>query len=211
MSSANFYCAFDYFQDIICIRPEPAHLQLPETDGRFKKLGIAERVKTVPPVYTPGHAAAGQVMTHRNIIAQAQAQGLESVLVFEQTALFLDDALQVLLPAIGELCTLPWQVCYLGGQLWRGALEAQPGCRHWHRAQDFSGVHAIAYHRRVYDHLLQQIPDVFDRLDSWLHEHRQFEQFLRTVADAVVIEPRIASLPALLPFEAPEVQFSYTL
>lgn len=203
--------AFDCFDEIRCIHQANLSDVRRRMEARFLKLGIAGRVRHFTAVVTPGNPAVSQVMSHRQLIEEAHAAGHRSVLVFEHDVLFLERSCEVMEAAAVELESTEWRLCCLGGAPWYGELRAAPGLTHWQISDQFSCAHAVAYHARVFEKILAEIPGDFDSVRHWLESALNFERYLSTLGETVILHPRIASLPALLPYEDPATHASFTI
>ena len=203
--------AFDCFDEIRCIHRANLPGVRTKMEARFAKLGIADRVRAHTAVSTPGNPAVSQVLSHRQLIAEAQAAGRHSVLVFEQDVLFLDRSCAVIQAAAGELDRVEWRTCRLGGVPRTGELLARPGLTHWRTGDCFGFVHALAHHQRVYEKILADIPADFDGVHNWLQSASSLETYFATLADNIVLVPRIATLASLLPYEDPADHASFTI
>jgi hypothetical protein len=63
---------------------------------RFEQLGIAGRVRRIPAMDTPDDRDIGRALSHRRALELARRENLDSVLVIEDDAVFLQGATWVL-------------------------------------------------------------------------------------------------------------------
>jgi hypothetical protein len=59
-------------------------------------------------------------------------------------------------------------------------------------------THAIAYHARVYDLLLETLPGHERDMEYWVAKHHGVDQFLNTLDNRYLVDPVIASQPNIL-------------
>ncbi len=97
-----------YFDAIYCVNLESASVRREEMQRRFECLGVARRVRWFPAVETPESHHVGCALSHRQILERALRQGLDNVLVVEDDAIFLDDALAHLGNSVAELRAQDW-------------------------------------------------------------------------------------------------------
>jgi GR25 family glycosyltransferase involved in LPS biosynthesis len=202
---------FDFFGDIRCINLNSATQRWAAMARRFEQLGIDSRVRRFAAVATPGNHHIGCALSHRRILEEAHEQGLKSVLVFEDDALFLDRIGEVLAGAIDELKRLDWQLCYLGAFRWGGRLDPEPGCCYLNRARNVTCTHAIAYSALVYDRILADLPADVAGMEEWLKAEHGIDQYLCRIEQAFVVHPPVSTQPFMLPYEAPVDQFHFTI
>jgi hypothetical protein len=112
---------------------------------RFEALGIAQQVRRFAAVETPSNHHIGCTLSHRAILAEAKAQGLQNVLVVEDDVLFSPEAPAELRRAVDELGRRSWPALYLGGHRWGRSFEKAPGCRYLEEPHGLTCLHAIAY------------------------------------------------------------------
>lgn len=202
---------FAFFDGIRCINLDSAPERWREMQQRFGKLGIAGRVRRYAAVSTPGNHHIGCALSHRRILEEAGESGCRSVLVFEDDALFLDRAFEVLTEAVAELARIDWNLCYLGGCRWDGELDPEPDCRRLDRARGVTCTHALAYSERVFSRLLKELPADVAGMAGWVEAHHGIDQYLRGIENAVAIHPPVATQAWLLPYEDPADQFRFTI
>jgi len=88
----------------------------------------------------------GRALSHRAVIAEAKAQGLQNVLVFEDDVRFTADAIAGLQIAIAELSGRAWKLLYLGACRWDREFPPIDGLQRLAAAGPVTCTHAVAYH-----------------------------------------------------------------
>jgi hypothetical protein len=184
--------------------------------GRLDALGIAEAVRRFPAVLTPDKPV-GLALSHRRVLEQARAQGLEQVLVLEDDAVFLEGTAAVLGPALRQLACLPWNACYLGG----GWYRTQPSWRfrfpavsaHLEYVHGLTTTHAIAYHQRLYDQLLAELPGGESEMREWIAEHKALDLYYAETLGAGIFRtvPVLASQESLVSDEDPALRDQFVI
>ncbi|MFJ8332243.1 glycosyltransferase [Streptomyces sp. NPDC094437] len=176
------------FDGITCINLDERADRWQALRGRLIALGIRpERIHRQPATPTPADPRVGRALSHRRAVEQAHIDGLESLLVLEDDALFLPDAAATLSAALAELADLPWSLLHLGGA--RGTAvpgralggargTAVPGRAHIETVTDVTATHALAYHRSAFGPLLDELPDNVDEMTSWIHQHAGLARYL---------------------------------
>lgn len=195
---------FFYFDAIYCINLDSALDRWQAMQERFRRLGIAHRVRRFSAVETPESHHIGCTLSHRRIIERAQKQGLQNVLVFEDDALFLEDTLQHLGRSIEELKTRPWKIFHLGGHKWGHRFRKAEGCRFLESpCEPLTCSHAVAYHHSVYQRILDDLPGDIAAMGAWIsNSHGNvIDQYLRRLEGRYVTFPVVSSQPNLLPQE----------
>jgi GR25 family glycosyltransferase involved in LPS biosynthesis len=191
---------YGYFDAIFCINLDRQHERWKQVCDRFERIGIRKRVHRVPAAETPESHHTGCALTHRLIIDHAHRRGFERILVFEDDVLFLDGGNRHLSENLTELNDVPWNLLYLGGHRWSRRFVPARGCRRL-RLLPRRGVtctHAIAYHARVYDLLLETLPEHERDMETWVAKHHGVDQFLNTLDNRYLVDPVIASQPNIL-------------
>lgn len=201
---------FHFFDALYCINLARNPHRWASMCERFERLGIADRVVRFEAISTPGNHHVGCTLSHRAIVEDADARGLDNVLIFEDDALFVPDTLHHLRASIRELGSVPWRVFYLGGHRWGTDIDPVDGCQHLGHARQLTCTHAVAYHRRVFQDVLRGIPaDETTMRQTWKRQYA-IDQFLLTrVGDRFVSLPVVASQGSILDQEAPDVRASF--
>jgi hypothetical protein len=207
---------FAYFDEIHCINLDSQPRRWDAMQRRFDTLGIRDRVRRFPAVKTPGAMGVGCALSHRRIIERAQADGLESVLVFEDDALFLEGADWVLDLAVRELSRVEWTLFYLGGFQHaigdnRPGPRAAPDLRWIRKTNKTILTHAIAYHSRMFEPLLQELPESVEHCLDWVNAAGPIDSVLadRWQADAFHIWPSITTQEEFLTISDPQLKDQY--
>ncbi len=199
---------FDFFEAIYCINLPQETRRWQEVSARFTRLGIAHRVRRFDAIRTQPNRQAGRALSHRAVVAEAQRQGLEKILVFEDDVLFTADAATGLDTAIQELRGRPWDLLYLGACRWNQEFPLLPGFRRLAQAGAVTCTHAVAYHRSVYDRILREVPGDAGTMEAWLGTHRGIDQYyaVSIAREKYLLSPAIATQPNIVPMESREVR-----
>lgn len=141
--------------------------------ARFTDLGIAHKVQRLSATLTPERYQIGCALSHRRAVETAHRQGLDSILVFEDDAMFLQGIIWVLRHSVAELMRFPWQLYYLGGfysdrRNPLGIDTLAPGASFLRHAAGLVTTHGIAYHRRAFDRILEELPGEPDAMGDFL-------------------------------------------
>lgn len=190
---------FYYFDAIYCINLDSAEERWTAIHERFQRFGIAQRVRRFSAIETPDSHHIGCALSHRSIIEQANRQGLQNVLIFEDDAIFLENTLAHLSRSIEELKTQAWQILYLGGHKWGQTYPLAAHCQHLESlCQPLTCTHAVAYHETIFPVLLDSIPDQPEAMREWLLEHHGIDQYLCGMEGRFITRPVVASQPSIL-------------
>jgi len=201
-----------YFDAIYCINLDSARSRWADMKERFRKLGIDRRIRRFSAVETLRSHHIGCALSHRMIIEKAKRLGLESVLVLEDDAVFLEDTLDHLSRTIPELKQQQWQLFYLGGHRRGRHYQPPEDCDHINHVDGpLTCTHGIAYHQSVYQQLLDALPETMEEMKLWLETHRGIDQFLQRFEQRYLADPVVASQPALLPAEDPAYRAQFTI
>lgn len=170
---------FTAFDAITCVNLDDRPDRWERVQIRLAALGIPpERVHRQPATPTPGNHHIGCALSHRQAIQQAHTDGLESVLVLEDDAVFLNGATWVLRRALAEIQSRPWSLFYLGGADWGRTFPRVDGCDHLEAITGVTTTHAIAYHRSVFTRLLGELPDTVEGMSAWIQRDIALDQYL---------------------------------
>jgi hypothetical protein len=199
---------FHFFDAIYCINLDKQADRWKAMQQRFRKLGIARAVRRFAAAETPLNHHIGCALSHRRIIAEARQQQLQTVLVFEDDAQFSPDAAEVLGRSLRELEGREWQLLYLGGYRTASLLESVPECPHLRIPGWISCTHAIAYHRSVYDAILEAVPDNAVDIALWLRTNVAIDKFYNQTlgASSYLTWPVIASQWSIMEEEVSEFE-----
>ncbi|MFT5573795.1 MAG: hypothetical protein ACI9FR_002731 [Cryomorphaceae bacterium] len=184
----------------VCINLNHQHDRWATVWNRFTRLGIEDKVRRFPAISTPECHHVGCTLSHRQIIESAQKYGYESVLVFEDDALFLDGFSIFLAKALEELKKVDWKVFYLGGDHAKEKFEFKDGQRAIKEVPKYrlSCTDAVLYHHSVYDQILSDLPADEDEMAKWVNQHHAIDQYLTTIDKRYVAEPKLVTQPFLL-------------
>ena len=199
---------FDFFSAIYCINLPEQTIRWREVTARFERLGITDRVRRFDAIRSEPNHHVGCGLSHRAVVAQAKAQGLENVLVFEDDVLFTNDAVPALRTGLDELRGRYWKFLYLGACRWRREFPLLPGARRLAQAGPVTCAHALAYHNSVYDRILHDVPGDPPGMEGWLQTHHGIDQYyaFSITEDKYLLSPVIATQANILPMESPDVQ-----
>ena len=185
--------SFLFFDAIYCINLDSEKQRWATMQGYFDGLGILERVRRFSAIETPESRQIGRALSHRAVVQEAQQQGLQTVLVLEDDAVILEDALAHLKKNVDELERRDWHLFYLGrgeqGRRWAKAED----CQYLEQVddRDLIDTHAIAYHQSVYQRILDDLPDTSPAMEEWIAENGMIGDYL------VRLEKRFVAFPAL--------------
>ncbi|WP_433579232.1 glycosyltransferase family 25 protein [Nocardia brasiliensis] len=210
---------FDAFDAIVCINSDHQPERWSRMTARFAALGIAEKIQRLPAVRTSERYQLGCALSHRNAVAMARERGLESILVFEDDAVFLNGATWVLRHSVRELLETSWKLFYLGGFYLNkpDALHADrpaSGAGFLRHAPGLVTTHAIAYHESVFDQILGALPATPEAMHEFLAD---FDgnidvYYAETFHDGVYrCAPTIASQESLIRQEDPDLRDQFFL
>ncbi|HEY3703794.1 MAG TPA: glycosyltransferase family 25 protein [Terracidiphilus sp.] len=206
--NAELQNPFHFFDAIYCLNLPEETARWRDASARFSQLGIASRIRRFDAIRSQPNHHVGCALSHRAILAEARAQGLENVLVFEDDVLFTSDAIAGLQTALHEVRGLDWTMLYLGACRWRQDFPPLPNCRRLAPAGAVTCTHAVAYHKSIYDRILTDAPADPASMAAWLQIHHGIDQYFAfTLTDRkYLLTPVIATQPNILPMESPEVQ-----
>jgi hypothetical protein len=205
---SEFGNPFDFFSAIYCINLVEETVRWRNVTARFQRLGISDRVRRFDGIRSEPNHHVGCGLSHRAVVAEAKAQDLENVLVFEDDVLFTDDAVPGLQTGIEELRGRNWKFLYLGACRWRREFPPLPGARRLAQAGPVTCAHALAYNKSVYDRILHDVPDDAAAMEGWLQTHHGIDQYyaFSITEDKYLLSPVIATQANIVPMESPDVQ-----
>lgn len=149
---------FSFFQALYCINLSECPRRWESMQERFQRLGIERKVRRFEAVSTPHNSHIGCGLSHRRIIETARKLDLECVMVFEDDAIFRRGLLFHLERCVAELKELPWRIFLLGGVDWSRRDRTLQGRKYVEDGTGITTTHAVAYHRRCYNDLLDILP-----------------------------------------------------
>lgn len=193
-----------YFERIYCINLDARPDRWRYVSQHLRKYGLGRKLRRFPGVdvrsdpHLKPHerllqknfsllGMCGCMLSHRSIIAEAKADGLKSVLVFEDDIKVLPENVGNLPKTLTALAARDWDVFYLGATyLW----ELRPqGPFLVNLPNGAYATHAIAYNHSVFDRILKLLPGdpqkfvescgfEINALDKWLQselfDHSKF-------------------------------------
>ncbi|WP_345494285.1 hypothetical protein [Nocardia callitridis] len=198
---------FDAFDALVCINADQQPQRWTRMAARFAELGIADRVQRLPAVATPWRYQLGCALSHRRAIAMAQRRGLDSILVFEDDAVFLRGTKWVLRRSVEELMGVPWKLFYLGGFYNThpiGGDAPVSGASFLRHASGMVTTHAVAYHREVFEQILADLPEEPEAMHDFLAPyHGHIDHYYAEIFDEGVYRctPSIASQESMVRLE----------
>lgn len=210
---------FDVFGAVVCINSDHQPQRWARMTARFRALGIEAQVQRLPAVRTSERYQLGCALSHRTAVAMAHERGLESILVFEDDAVFLDGATWVLRHSVTELFDRPWKLFYLGGFYLDkpNALAADrppSGAAFLRHAPGLVTTHAIAYHENVYEQILDELPTTPEAMYEFLADYdgNIDVYYAETINEDVYrCTPTIASQESLIRQEHPHFHDQFLL
>ncbi|MFE9577350.1 glycosyltransferase family 25 protein [Nocardia sp. NPDC006044] len=210
---------FDTFDAIVCINSDRQPDRWARISARFDSLGIAEKVQRLPATLTPERYPIGCALSHRRIVEEARTEGLDSILVFEDDAVFLHGAIWVLRHSVRELMKLPWKLFYLGGfysdqRNPLGIDNPVPGASFLRHAPGLVTTHAVAYHRRAFDQILDELPADPESMGDFLAGHGGHIDvyYAETFNEGVYrCQPTIASQESYIHLEHPHLRDQFPI
>jgi len=202
---------FYFFDAIYCITLGTDTQRWQKMVQRFKILGIEQRVRVFPAVETPDNHHIGCTLSHRSIIEAAKLQNLDNVLVFEDDAVFLENTLTCLKRSVSELRRQDWSVFYLGGHRWGNDSQLAQDCLYLKIPESLTCTHALAYHHRVYDRILTELPDNEEKMAQWVKEKHVIDQYLSALDRLFFSHPSVATQIELLQQEEESYQDRFNL
>jgi hypothetical protein len=167
---------------------------------QFEQFGIAGLVRRIPAVDTPEDHHIGCALSHRRALELARRENLESVLVIEDDAVFLHGAVWVLRRAVRELADQAWNLLYLGAFDQGRRFPLVEGCTYLEAVRGVTTTHALAYHHRIYDRLLAELPEDVVGMRAWLNSNNSIDKYLATTVTTGVrrVRPQVAAQAGLL-------------
>jgi len=203
---------FVNFDQIVCLNLDHEKDKWECMEKRFEQLRIADKVQRFPAIHTPELHHIGCTLSHRKIVERAVRFGYESVLVFEDDAMMLSGAELFLSLGLKELQGRSWKVLYLGGAQHHFELSLAEGCSNLVEVPKFrlTCTHAVAYHKSVYEQILDEVPDNETDMAEWLIKNYAIDQYLCKIDSRYLIFPKPFSQPGLVVTEDPVYRPFYT-
>jgi len=205
---------FSSFDAIYCLNLDRDTERWKVMQRRFEQLGILNRIRRFSAIETPESHHIGCALSHRAIVAQAQKNGFESVLVIEDDCVFLEDTNVHLKRSLDELSDQDWSVLHLGGHRWGRKFDKAADCQHLELPYPaLTTTHAVAYQQSVYQEILDDLPDNIEKMREWVNENVAIDQYLCSVKRRFLTCPSVATQPLLIgqEDEAYQAQFKFQL
>ncbi|GJL83899.1 MAG: hypothetical protein DHS20C01_35330 [marine bacterium B5-7] len=188
---------FYFFDAIFCINLDREEKRWELMQRQFEALGIENQVSRFSAIESTSNHHIGCALSHRMIIEQARRRGLRNILVFEDDAILHRDTAGILDKALEELARLDWSLLYLGGHKWDKSFALSEGCRFLEQPHGMTMTHAIAYNAKIFNRILDDLPNSIDGMERWLQTHHGIDQYLRYIGHKFVTRPTLASQPGL--------------
>lgn len=150
---------FGAFGAIMCLNLDHQPDRWATMGKRFDQVGIAGRVRRIPALDTPEDQHIGRALSHRRAVELARRENLDSVLVIDDDTVFLQGAAWVLRRSLRELDRHAWNLFYLGATEGGAQFPLAEDCTYLEAVQGVATAHALAYHHRIYDALLAELPE----------------------------------------------------
>lgn len=191
---------FIFFGAIMCLNLDRQPERWAGILKRFEQFGIAGLVRRIPAVDTPEDHHIGCALSHRRALELARRENLDSVLVIEDDAVFLHGAVWVMRRSVRELADQAWNLFYLGAFDQGRRFPLVEGCTYLEAVRGVTTTHALAYHHRVYDRLLAELPDDVVGMRAWLNSNNSIDKYLANTvtAGAHRVRPQVAAQAGLL-------------
>lgn len=187
----------------VCINLDHQHGRWAAMSERFTHIGVADKVKRFSAISTPECHHIGCTLSHRRIIESAKKYGYESVLVFEDDALFLEGFSLFMTNSLAELSQVDWNIFYLGGFQGREEFTFKNGQQAIKEVPKYhlTCTHGVLYHHSVFDQILADLPATEAEMAKWVNKHHAIDQYLMTIDKRYVAAPKLVTQPLLLEAE----------
>jgi hypothetical protein len=174
---AELSSPFQFFDAIYCICAASETGRRSEISAQFARVGLARRLWLFDAVATAPNPDAGRALSHRAVVAEARRLGLATVLVLEDDVLFASDAIAALKKGLQELRGREWKILSLGECVRRRDDPPGEGDQRVIEADSAFGRHAVAFHRSVYDRILDEVPADPAEMEEWLKTHHDIDRY----------------------------------
>jgi GR25 family glycosyltransferase involved in LPS biosynthesis len=210
----------EYFDKIYCIcmadRPRKQEYLLSQLTNFYPEL-TPKIFQAINTRHLKNHHI-GCALSHRAVIQEAKDRGYKSILVFEEDARLHKNFRNLFDQNINELHQVDWDVLYLGACVWNPKppkppreFGAAPQCKHLNILKGSTCTHGLAYHSRIYDYILQELPNESNAMGQWCKEWAAIDQWLMyriqgqgadrngyRKTTALISSPRLCSQPFLI-------------
>ncbi|MEM7193968.1 MAG: glycosyltransferase family 25 protein [Pseudomonadota bacterium] len=202
---------FSHFDAIFCINVWANESRWADMQTRFARLGIAKSVIRYPAVETPRTHHIGCTLSHRQLVALARKWDAKNILVFEDDAEMLDTLLHELPPIVDTLEQREWKLFYLGGFPAHPIDRSLSDTTRLRTAKSMTCTHALAYHNRSFEQILEEIPDNIAELSTWVKKYNAIDQYLTFKIDEnYLATPTLSIQPVTRSFEDESMQNRYS-
>ncbi len=195
---AEMCSPFTYFDAIYCITMDTSAPRWLAMVSRLELLEINHRVRVFNAIPTPENHHIGRTLSHRAIIAEAQQQHLQNVLVLEDDVLFLDETISHLTKSIEEITNQDWHLFYLGGHLLGQDHPMVEGCVGLRAPSGLRGTHGIAYNSSFFYKMLDDLPDTLDSMTKWVKQENTLNQYLTMQEKIFLAHPVVTTQEELI-------------
>lgn len=168
---------FNAFGAIMCLNLDRQPQRWARMVTRLEHLGIAGRIRRISAVDTPDDHDIGRALSHRRALEMARREHLDSILVVEDDTVFLQGTTWVLRRSLRELHRQTWSLFCLGGDAEDRGYPLVEGCAYL-AVRGVTTPYAMAYHHRVYDRLLAELPDDEMGMRAWIGRHKAIGTYL---------------------------------
>lgn len=194
---------FHFFDAIYCIARGREAGGWESVVRQAEVLGIDQSIRRFEAIDTPACPEVGRALSHRAIVAEAQALGLDNVLVLEDDVRLSSRVEHALAQSLAELAAREWRLLYLasGPDSVRAEGAGGPALE---PARGLPELHAVAYHRAAYAPILDEVPVTPTAMARFLQSREGgLDAYCagRFGELAVVTVPSVATRSARLPKE----------
>jgi Glycosyltransferase family 25 (LPS biosynthesis protein) len=205
--------SFNTFGGIMCLNLDRQPERWTRMVARFEQLGIAGQVRRIPAVDTPDNHHIGCALSHRRALELARQENLHSVLILEDDAVFLQGATWVLRRSLRELERQNWKLFYLGTLDGVSQFPLVGDCAYLEAVRELTAAHAVAYHHRLYDHLLAELPADVAGMRAWIERHQAIDKYLAftVTTGAFRVRPMVAVQEGWLKFAEEDLRDQFVI
>jgi GR25 family glycosyltransferase involved in LPS biosynthesis len=175
--------AFEYFDKVFLINLDKRKDRLDRCNDIFEKNNVRDLVERFPGIvpdpsddipYTKDTEKIkvplyGCLLSHVNIIKRAKAEGLKSILVFEDDVDFIN--IESIEKSVDQLKNRDWSLFYLGANTHVPLEKVDENLLILKRGY---ATHAVAYHESFYDYFIENFEQKkIHIIDVWLSDFGQ--------------------------------------
>ncbi|WP_410051590.1 glycosyltransferase family 25 protein [Bradyrhizobium sp. SZCCHNR2020] len=143
------------------LRELTTELEFVGLDIKDRRVEIPQAPRPSSPEGFPSRGVYGNFLSHLGIIRQAYEDGLRSVLVLEDDAIFSHEFSRRQSELASALSSDAWDVLFLGHSVSRGLPFSKSGLVRY--SGDFLWAHCYAVNRRIMPHLAEYLEETIDR------------------------------------------------